>query len=188
MSLYKVNLAKDKTSLAIMAKEVIRDQIVNSLSKKKQCNIALAGGSTPAATYKLLSREKLEWKNVNVFLGDERWVSPSSEMSNTFMIRKTLLSNSPGNQANFFSIPTTDCQSPEESAKVLHEKINKISLGSVPVFDLIVLGLGDDGHTASLFPWTNATSIDTSWAISTKGGGIDRISLTVPVLSAVDVS
>tara|TARA_Y100001968_G_scaffold313156_1_gene337036 strand:+ start:5544 stop:6266 length:723 start_codon:yes stop_codon:yes gene_type:complete len=181
---YKIEIFKDKESLAINATEILLNIIESELSKKSRIQIALSGGSTPSSVYRLLSLKAIQWERVDVFLGDERWVPHEDESSNALMIRNTLLSNPPGSLACFHEIPTTEFPTPEKSAdafeKILKEKCN----GNPPVFDLMLLGLGDDGHTASLFPSTDSLKVTDKFTTIGKGKGKERITLTSPVLSS----
>ena len=181
---YNLEILKNKDHLAIRASELIISIINSELAKKSRIQIALSGGSTPSVVYQLLSKAEISWNKVDVFLGDERWVGLDQESSNSLMIRKTLLSNTPGSQACFHVVPTTELLTPESSAEYFESLLEQKCQGSPPIFDLILLGLGDDGHTASLFPYTKSLEVLDKWTTVSLGNGQKRITLTSPVISA----
>ena len=184
MTTYRVEQAKDSKDLARRASETIASYIDLALDQRDRAQIALSGGNTPGLAYGLLAQEHLPWDRVDVFLGDERWVHPDDEASNAHMLRQTLLAQGPGTKAAFHPVPTTELADAEASAAAFAELLQSVCPGSPPVFDLMLLGLGDDGHTASLFPGTEAPLVTDRWATVGRGKGLDRITLTAPVLSA----
>ncbi len=184
MSSYRVDIFNEQKDLARNASQIIASHIDLVLDQRDRAQVALCGGSTPAETYCLLGEEHLPWDRVDVFLGDERWVHADDQSSNQGMLQRTLLSRDPGSKAKFHPTPTLELGSPEKSAEKFESLIKQICIGEPPVFDLIVLGLGDDGHTASLFPGTKAVEVKDSFVTVGSGKGQHRITLTAPVLSA----
>ncbi len=184
MVAFTLRTSKDQESLAFLATEVISQAIKEALTKKARVQIALSGGSTPGKAYELLRNTALEWNRVDVFLGDERWVPPTSDESNSLMLRRTLLSSGPGSEACFYPVPIIGINSPEEGAKEFADLIMKVCETSQPILDLVLLGLGEDGHTASLFPGTDSLKEQNSFTTVGRGKGQERITLTAPLLSA----
>jgi 6-phosphogluconolactonase len=184
MTIYRIERAGDSDSLARRASETIATQISQVLDQRDRCRIALSGGSTPAKAYALLGQEHLPWERVDVVLGDERWVAADDESSNARMLRNTLFDGGPGASASFHAVPTVELSDADASAAAFADLVSRICPGEPPVFDLMLLGLGDDGHTASLFPGTEAPGVTDRWATVGRGKGLDRITLTAPVLSA----
>jgi 6-phosphogluconolactonase len=148
--------------------------------------VVLAGGSTPKATYQALARDyadKLDWGRVHVFFGDERTVPPDHEDSNYRMAHEALLSRVPvgGVHRMRGELP------PAEAAAAYEEELRKFfGPEGVPAFDLILLGIGEDGHTASLFPETSALDVTDRWAVANPVLKLEttRLTLTVPVINA----
>lgn len=184
MTIYRIERAGDSDSLARRASETIATQISQVLDQRDRCRIALSGGSTPAKAYALLGQEHLPWERVDVVLGDERWVAADDESSNARMLRNTLFDGGPGASASFHAVPTVELSDADASAAAFADLVSRICPGEPPIFDLMLLGLGDDGHTASLFPGTEAPGVTDRWATVGRGKGLDRITLTAPVLSA----
>ena len=175
MTSYRIERARDPQDLALRASEYIATAIQLALDQRDRAQIALSGGSTPSQAYQRLGQQHLPWNRVDVFLGDERWVSADDESSNARMLRSTLLqTGEPGAAACFHPVPTV------ELAQLIANSCN----GEPPIFDMMVLGLGDDGHTASLFPGTDAPEVRDRWTTIGRGKGLERITLTAPVLSA----
>jgi 6-phosphogluconolactonase len=185
MTTYRIERAKDPQDLARRAAEHIATAIDLALDQRDRAQIALSGGTTPARAYELLGQEHLPWDRVDVLLGDERWVAADDASSNALMLHNTLLKpGQPGARACFHPVPTVELASAEASAEAFAELVSRLCSGAPPVFDLMLLGLGDDGHTASLFPGTEAPLVRDRWTTIGRGKGLDRITLTAPVLSA----
>jgi 6-phosphogluconolactonase len=181
---YRLEVAADATQLARVCAERIAALLDLALDERDRAHVALSGGTTPAAAYRLLNQEHLPWNRVDVVLGDERWVSATDPASNARMLRETLLAEGgPGAQARFHPVPT-ELPTPEASVDAFERYVRDLCPGDPPVFDVMLLGLGDDGHTASLFPGTPATQERTRLVTIGAGKGMERISLTAPVLSA----
>lgn len=127
----------------------------NAITARGVFNIALAGGSTPKATYVLLAsppyRSLIEWRHVRFFFGDERCVPPDNPDSNYHMARETLLAPLEIRDTNVFAMRGEDDPA---TAATAYAQILTRELGALPILDLILLGMGADGHTASLFPGT----------------------------------
>ena len=187
MTKYEIQVSKDKSSLALAASDLITQIIESTLKSKTRTKIALCGGSTPKAAYSLLGKKNIDWMNVDLFLGDERWVDNKSLDSNCFLLNNSLFKEgNPSLEASFFAVSTVDLSSPDESAND-YEIILKNNLdGDPPKFDLILLGLGDDGHTASLFPGSDALFARDSLVTVGEGKGHKRITFTSKLLSAAD--
>jgi 6-phosphogluconolactonase len=185
MTTYRIERAKDPQDLARRAAEHIATAIDLALDQHDRAQIALSGGTTPARAYELLGQEHLPWDRVDVLLGDERWVAADDASSNARMLLNTLLKpGQPGARACFHPVPTVELESAEASAEAFADLVSRLCSGVPPVFDLMLLGLGDDGHTASLFPGTEAPLVCDRWTTIGRGKGLDRITLTAPVLSA----
>jgi 6-phosphogluconolactonase len=156
--------------------------------------VALSGGSTPKALFSLLAtsyRERLPWDKMFFFWGDERHVPPESPESNYRMALEALLSKVPVPPGNVFRVPAEDsdasraAQSYEQSLREFFQ----VPAGAYPRFDLILLGMGPDGHTASLFPGTVALHeksrlVVANWVEKFK---TDRITFTLPVIDEAKV-
>ena len=183
MTTYRIAVAASADDLARQCAQQIAAQIYLALAERDRAQIALAGGETPRAAYRLLGQEHLPWERVDVLLGDERWVSREDPSSNARMLGETLLVAEPGSRASFHPVPT-DLANPEASAAAYAELLKTLCPGDPPRFDLILLGLGDDGHTASLFPGTAAPAVRDRAVTIGEGKGLPRITLTAPVLSA----
>jgi 6-phosphogluconolactonase len=183
MTSYRISVASSADDLARQCAEQIAAVIDLALAERDRSQIALAGGETPKAAYRLLGEEHLAWDRVDVLLGDERWVSREDPSSNARMLAETLLAREPGSRARFHPVPT-ELADPEASATAYAALLKSLCPGDPPRFDLILLGLGDDGHTASLFPGTAAPAVRDRPVTIGEGKGLPRITLTAPVLSA----
>ena len=181
---YNLYIYKDKLELSSNASNFIENQIIQSIKIKDRFQFCVSGGSTPKSVYQLLSKRDIEWEKVDIFLGDERCVDPKSELSNSLMLRNSLLTEF-GSKAFFYEIFSDIKVDDNISKKLLISKlIEKCNSNSnPPSFDLTLLGLGDDGHTASLFPYQKNNNVD-DLVIFNEGKGLKRISLTPKVLSA----
>ena len=131
--------------------------------------VALAGGSTPKALYSLLAsepyRSMVDWSKIHFFWGDERHVPPDHEDSNYRMAYESLLSQVPVASENIHRMQG-ELPKASDAADVYEEVLRSVfspSPGEVPIFDLILLGMGSDGHTASLFPGTDAVHESLRW-------------------------
>ena len=174
--------------LAIAAAERFVDYEYPFHGEPDRFSVALAGGNTPRRVYKLLATERfkhrVEWAKVDLFFGDERCVPPDHPDSNYGMTYETLISK--------VAIPANNVHrmigegNPEESARLYENQLRTFFAGlSWPRFDLVLLGMGEDGHTASLFPGSEALNEKSKWAVPTKQKqtGQDRLTLTVPVFN-----
>ena len=181
---YNLYIYKDKLELSSNVSNFIENQIIQSIKIKDRFQFCVSGGSTPKSVYQLLSKRDIEWEKVDIFLGDERCVDPKSELSNSLMLRNSLLTKY-GSKAFFYEIFSDIKVDDNISKKLLISKlIEKCNSNSnPPSFDLTLLGLGDDGHTASLFPYQKNNNAD-DLVIFNEGKGLKRISLTPKVLSA----
>jgi 6-phosphogluconolactonase len=184
MTGYRLQICPTPADLARQCAEQIATVIDQALGERDRVQIALAGGETPKAAYTLLARQHLPWDRVDVLLGDERWVSAEDPSSNALMLRQTLLApGEPGSEARFHPVPT-HLADPIAGADAMAHLLETLCPGSPPQLDLVVLGLGDDGHTASLFPGTSAPEVLDRWTTIGEGKGLPRVTLTAPVLSA----
>jgi 6-phosphogluconolactonase len=154
--------------------------------------LALSGGRTPRGLYRLLAdevafRDAMPWDRTHVFWSDERHVPPDHPDSNFRMAREALLDRVPVPAANIHRVPGEDPDARRAAARYESEirAFFGSALSAVPRFDLILLGLGTDGHTASLFPGTSASDDTTRLVVVTRApaAGGERISLTLPVLN-----
>lgn len=147
--------------------------------------IALAGGATPRRLYQLLAasplRERLAWERVELFFGDERAVPPEHPDSNFGMVARALLAHVPV-RAHRMAAETDDA---EAYARLLGERVAARADG-VPALDLVLLGVGEDGHTASLFPGTPALDETRRWVVMNPVPQLAtrRMTLTFPVINA----
>jgi 6-phosphogluconolactonase len=181
--IYQLEISPNSDQLAQRAAAVLADQLKLALVERERVLLALAGGSTPAAAYRLLGQAQLAWDRVDVLLGDERWVGPQDPSSNARMLHETLLAQAPAREAVFHPVPT-ERDSPLASAEAFEDILGQLCAGDPPSLDLILLGLGDDGHTASLFPGSAAAGVTDRAVAVGEGKGLERITLTAPVLSA----
>jgi 6-phosphogluconolactonase len=154
--------------------------------------VALSGGNTPRPLYEALAgppyRDEIDWTRIQVFFSDERFVPPDSPESNYHMAFEALLSKVPIPERYVHRVATVDI-SPQESAALYEEglrRVFEVGLAEVPRFDLILLGLGPDGHTASLFPDTEALRETEHLVAANFVPKFDswRITFTYPLLDA----
>ena len=159
-----------------------------SLKHKDYFTVALSGGKTPVDLYKRLCvyKDTFSWEKTHIFLADERFVPAYDKDSNLGLIKEHLLNHIEIPDENLHTISTEDITL-EQSAKKYEEDIRRFfrSEGdSIPQFDLIMLGIGEDGHTASLFPGASSLTVTERLAIAMTTDRIphNRISLSLPVL------
>jgi 6-phosphogluconolactonase len=174
-------------ALALAAAEMFTQIAAAAIQTNGRFTVALSGGSTPRALHLLLSaapyRGHIAWEKVHVFWGDERAVLPDHPDSNYKMALDTLLRYVPIPRVNIYRIPT---EVDNETAAQVYEQDLRVTFGDTPRFDLILLGMGDDGHTASLFPHTAALKETVRWVVPNYVEKLAtwRITLTYPVLNA----
>jgi len=157
-----------------------------AIDQRGRFAVALAGGSTPKATYEALARDyaqRLDWGRVHVFFGDERTVPPDHEDSNYRMAHEAFLSRLPVGGVHRMRGESP----PAAAAAAYEEELRRFFGPDEPArLDLILLGLGEDGHTASLFPETSALDVTDRWVVANPvlKLGTTRLTLTVPVINA----
>jgi 6-phosphogluconolactonase len=155
----QVLIVRDGEALASTAANLLKSAIGRQSARGRHALVALSGGSTPKRMGQLLAeprlRDSVDWSSVEMFWGDERWVPLSSAESNAGEAKRAFLDHVaiPHYQVYAFE---TEGITPEESAAAMEETIKRLGKADVPRFELILLGMGDDGHTASLFPGTEA--------------------------------
>ncbi|HKV84774.1 MAG TPA: 6-phosphogluconolactonase [Ktedonobacterales bacterium] len=154
--------------------------------------VALSGGSTPRAFHALLAappyRDQVDWSIAQFYWGDERYVAPDDPESNFRMARETLLDKIPIHEAQIHRVHT-EMDDPAAAAGLYESEIRQefaLAGGALPRFDLIFLGMGPDGHTASLFPHTAALGVRDRLVVANYVPKLStwRITLTEPVLNA----
>jgi 6-phosphogluconolactonase len=161
--------------------------VAGVLADRALARVALAGGSTPKAAYRLLAspgyRDRVEWARVEIFFGDERCVPPDHPESNYRMAREALLDHVPLGADHVHRVPCE--RTPAEAAAAYEETLRRV-LGPEARLDLVLLGMGPDGHTASLFPGTPVLDERKALAAAVHVARLDswRVTLTAPVLSA----
>jgi 6-phosphogluconolactonase len=151
--------------------------------------IALCGGKTAPHMYRVLAeeyRDSVPWGAWHVFWSDERYVSPESEQSNYGVTRRALLDHVPIPKEQIHPMPTL-LSSPEETAVAYEEELTRYFSGRLPRFDLMIMGLGAEGHTASLFPHSPAFAEELQSrlvvAVEVPADPPSRLTLTLPVFN-----
>ncbi|MFQ5471357.1 MAG: 6-phosphogluconolactonase [Dehalococcoidia bacterium] len=153
---------------------------VRQLLKLQPRTIVLAGGSTPRQMYERWARADFPWSDVHIFFGDERCVPPDDAASNFRMARESLLSKV---STNVHRMPGESCDT-----EAYETELRRMFAEGGPSFDLVLLGLGEDGHTASLFPGDPALEVTDRWVVRVERPDFERLTLTLPVLSAARVA
>ena len=145
----------------------------------------LSGGSTPQEVYTYIAEhlwDRIAWQQVHLFWGDERYVPHDDPRSNYYMVQKTLLHRLPIPPENVHPMPTY-VQDPDLAAQAYETTLRRFFTRAVPRFDPVLLGVGKDGHTASLFPHTSALTEQKRWVTVCQGPDLIRLTLTYPAIN-----
>ena len=191
----KIRILADTEAISRAAAETIIKDISDCLQAQDTYSIALSGGSTPRRLYALLAndaklQEQIPWERVHFFWGDERHVPPDHPDSNYRMAYNALLSKVPIPSINIHRIRAEDSDADKAAADYEQEirRFFKIDAGQMPRFNCVLLGMGPDGHTASLFPDTAALEETNRLAVANWVEKFQsyRITLTAPLFNNAD--
>ncbi|QAA83092.1 6-phosphogluconolactonase [Aequorivita sp. H23M31] len=167
--------------------QLIKKSSQEAISTRGQFNFVLSGGSSPKRLYELLASEpfknSMDWPNIYFFFGDERYVPENDSQRNSLMAKETLFDRLNISDSNIFMVDTT--YSPSKAAQNYNKTIN-LHFNNKPVhFDFILLGLGDNAHTASLFPFTSVLDETKPTVKSIFVDELDmyRITMTAPMIN-----
>jgi len=183
----EIHIAKNANQLSEDLAAWIGNYITEVLTKKERFTFVLSGGSTPKRLYSILSatpyKETIAWERIHFFWGDERAVPYADDRNNAKMCYEELLSKVPVLEQNIH-VMRTDI-SPEESVKAYEAVLDEYLKGSETSFDLVLLGMGDDGHTLSLFPGTEVIheKDHNVAAFFLAAQDMYRITLTAPIVN-----
>lgn len=180
-----VEVLSDRPALVARAADLVEAKIKQAVKERGFCSLVLSGGSTPRPLYEELARRPLPLAQLHLFFGDERYVAPDHRDSNYRMVRLAWLEPAGFPVANVHAM-NTDAPEPAQAAEA-HELMLKRVLpdadAETPRFDIVLLGMGDDGHTASLFPGTDALGVSDRWVTVGYKGDDPRLTLTLPLLN-----
>ncbi len=187
-----IEVLPDPQALALRAADVFAMAAQSAAAARGRFAVALSGGETPRALYRLLARQqfaqKVPWRRVHLYWGDERCVPPDDPASNYGVAHETLIRQVPVPEGQVHRMRGED--DPEVAARAYDGELRALAglekpASEVPVFDLVLLGLGRDGHTASLFPHSPALDEDERFCVATQApDGSPRLTVTVPVINA----
>jgi 6-phosphogluconolactonase len=186
----EVQVLPDGAAIARRAAERIVEAAAAAVKEKGVFTISLAGGSTPKALYSLLAsdasfRSQMPWGKTQIFFGDERHVPPDHADSNFRMASESMLSKVPlkPEQVNRVKGEYDDAEKAAKEYEQVLRSSFKLSAGQVPRFDVLLLGMGDEGHTLSLFPGTKALHDNGRLVVSNWIGKLftERVTITAPV-------
>jgi 6-phosphogluconolactonase len=186
-----ISVYPDLEALSRAAADLFAERVAQAVADHGRSAILLAGGETPRRTYELLAEEplrgKVPWGGVHFFWGDERSVPLDDPRSNARMIQRALLDLVPVPAGQVHPIPGD--RDPRQAADEYEELLHRFFAGAAPRFDLVLLGLGNDGHTASLFPDSPVLEERQRWASATRKAGeeIGRVTLTLPLINQADL-
>lgn len=162
--------------------------LAEKASAQQPFSVALSGGNTPRRVYELLAtdfKSKINWQFVHIFFGDERTVPPEDPASNYGMALASLISRVPVPEGNVH--PISGAGDPKDNARSYERALRRYFAGSAwPRFDLVLLGMGEDGHTASLFPGTAGISEEKAWVVANWVEQLNeyRITLSAPAINS----
>jgi 6-phosphogluconolactonase len=183
-----INVYKDPEALLIAMADFLKAIALESINSSGRFNLVLSGGSSPKKLYELLASESyrtaIAWQHVFFFFGDERYVPLNHPESNFLMAKNTLFAPLGISENQIFSIDTS--RSPADAASDYEERIRQHFMGQDCIFDLILLGLGDNSHTASLFPHTTVLHEHNALIkeIFVEEVKMFRITFTAPLINA----
>ncbi len=187
----KKKIYADQSSLAKNTAAYIIKSASTAIDQRGQFRIALTGGNTPKLLYSELALLDTDWSKWIIAMGDERCVPHSNPDSNIGMATEFLLNKVPVPPQNILSI-SENYSSPEEAAEHFTSTLKPLidDSGWIPRFDLILLGLGEDGHVASLFPGNESLDVTDKAVVASAPGvlppPVDRITFTYPVINAAN--
>lgn len=183
----EVRILKDAAAIARRAAEIFVLRAQGAAARTGSFNVALAGGSTPKLLYSLLAtdselRARLPWDKMHLYFGDERHVGPDDPQSNYKMAIDTMISKAPMSTENVHRI-RGEFPDAEQAALAYERLLSGHFVGELPRFDLVLVGMGDEGHCLSLFPGTKALHPEGRTVVRNWVGKLftDRITITAPV-------
>jgi 6-phosphogluconolactonase len=182
-----IRVYEDLESLSEEAARLFVQRSQQAANAAGRFSVAVAGGHTPERTYQLLAQPPLNgqvpWAQVHVFWGDERCVSPDDPQSNARMVRQALLDHVPVPEAQVH--PILCARDPRRAAEEYEGLLRTFFGNGRPRFDLVYLGLGENGHTASLFPGTSAVEVQEHWVaeVYVAEEHMWRVTLTAPLIN-----
>lgn len=144
--MHTLNKFESKTQLDEALADRVTQLLQSAITTKGKASLAVSGGSTPKGFFNILSNKDIDWKKVTITLADERWVELSSDASNTRLVHENLLQNKAA-AAKFFHLKQGDVLCDETLTD-----LNIAANNALLPLDIVILGMGEDGHTASLFP------------------------------------
>jgi len=180
----RVRVYRSLEELSIAAAAAIAEELRIAAERSGEATIALSGGDTPRMLHRLLAQrhETVPWARVHVYWGDERYVPHDDPRSNYRLARDTLLDCVPLTAAWVHPMPT-DAPDPDDAAGA-YQRLLEDEFGGLPRFDVMIMGLGEDGHTASLFPGSPAVDEELRWVVPAEAtdAPMQRLTMTLPVL------
>lgn len=183
-----IHVYDNASSMSVAAAEWICDHMEKQFSLNERITWLLSGGNTPKQLYDLLAgtpyRERIDWKKIHIFFGDERMVPFEDQHNNGRMAFDHLLSHVPILSGQVHYIRTDIAES--DSAKQYEQLLHEYFVDAAVTFDLALMGMGEDGHTLSLFPGSTAVDEKDRWAVSARAPVVpaERITLTAPAVTS----
>ena len=176
----------DVNGLSLGAAEHAAAAMIDAVERRGVCWLVLSGGATPSTLYELLAtrfRDRIPWAHVHVFWADERYVPADHPLNNARMAREILLNHVPCPPGQVHPMPT-EFASPDAAARD-YDRTLRAYFDDWPRIDLAILGLGQEGHTASIFPGSPAVGESERWVIAVQApvAPATRLTLTLPVLT-----
>ena len=183
----KIIVEPDERALAKAGAALFEQTLTAAVQSKGKAAAAISGGSTPRHMNRLLAlsptADRIPWEDIHLFWVDDRMVAADDPASNYGAARDDFITKVPIPPAQVYPMPVLD--PPSEGAAAYIRDLKRFFGTGIPAFDLIFLGIGTDGHTASLFPDQADAHRGTEWVLSVKGGNpdVDRLTLNYPVLN-----